>query len=930
MAVVGELLVLLAGSNAGLSAALLKSEGELKGFSASATSHGNIASTALKGVGIAGAAVATGVAVYLGAASKSAIEFQSAMGQVGVTAHLSGDALDDLGSAIQHASLGTTVSSLAMVQALIPVAGELQLVTGHALTAADAVSVLGAAESLHVATNTGLAESLKGITDLLLTYHLGTAAAGSVASLLFAAHAQLGLSVESLSGGLQRLQPRIVASGIGIGEMLALVREMEPVVGTGSKAMLKLGAILQSFLLPSSKAQEVLADLHVKLRDASGQFIGLGPAVDLLGAALDKIHSPALRAAYLSALFGKNANIAAELIKQGAPGLAANLAALNGQGTAAGAAATLNENLGNKLEIARATIATMTDAIGGALLPALSGVADIILPIITAVGAWATANPQLASQILLVAGAVGALAYGLTNFGTGLGLLLGPLGLVIGIVAAIGLAAAHFGLFGEGAKGMADNVIGAIAGMVPKVLAALAALGQQIVGWIGSQIPIWQAQIGQWAQAFIGWAGPMIPVVLAALGTLTAQVLGWIGNQIPIWRAQLGRWAQAFLAWIGPMIPPVLAALGTLTGQVAGWIGEQLPIWGAQLSKWVGAFVNWIAPMIPIALGALGQWLATMVNWVLDHLPDIAAALFKLADQFVAWVLPLIPPLLVGLAQLALAILSWIIGEIPHVVVALGKLAEAFVDWIVPKIPGLLLELAKLGLALVGWVITQGIPMAVVALVTLGGKFIGWVAESVPGLLLELGKWVLSLITFIGEIPGKIAGGLIAIGASIISNIIKGIGEVAGAIGAWLFGTPMPAPPGIPGATPPPAFHGAGSASYTPTGAHTGAPVPVVGGTPTPGLFAGSTTTTVGGVPVSGMFQHGGIVPGFGAQLVIAHGGETIIPPGAGAAGGINSVRHIHIEVGGRELMEYIDREMFGSASGFSSGFTSNSPVTGA
>jgi hypothetical protein len=101
------------------------------------------------------------------------------------------------------------------------------------------------------------------------------------------------------------------------------------------------------------------------------------------------------------------------------------------------------------------------------------------------------------------------------------------------------------------------------------------------------------------------------------------------------------------------------------------------------------------------------------------------------------------------------------------------------------------------------------------------------------------------------------------------------------------------------------------------------------GGTPTSGFFGGGTTT-VGGIPTAGFFQHGGVVPGFGAQLVIAHGGETIIPPGAGAAGGISSVRHIHIEVGGRELMEYIDREMFGSASGFSSGFTSNSPVTGA
>jgi hypothetical protein len=86
----------------------------------------------------------------------------------------------------------------------------------------------------------------------------------------------------------------------------------------------------------------------------------------------------------------------------------------------------------------------------------------------------------------------------------------------------------------------------------------------------------------------------------------------------------------------------------------------------------------------------------------------------------------------------------------------------------------------------------------------------------------------------------------------------------------------------------------------------------------------------VGGVPVAGFFQHGGVVPGIGAQLIVAHGGETIIPPGAGAGGGINSVRHIHIEVGGRELLEYIDRELFGSATGYLSGFTAGNPITGA
>jgi TP901 family phage tail tape measure protein len=926
MAVVGELLVLLAGSNAGLSAALLKSEAELKGFSSSATEHGNIASNALHGVGIAGAAVATGVAAYLGAASISAIEFQGAMGQVGAAANLSGDALDDLGTAIETASLGTTSSSLDMVQALIPVAGQLELVTGHALTAADAVNLLGAAEALHVSTNTGLAESLKAISGLLLIYKLNTADAGSVASLLFAAQSQLGLSVETVAAGLQRLQPRIVSAGIPLGEMLALVREMEPVVGTGSKAMLKLGAILASFIAPSSAAQAVLGDLGVTLVDSEGKFIGLSPAVQALHDAMVNL-SPAERAADLVALFGKNANIAAELIKQGAPGLAANLAALNGQGTAAGAAATLNENLGNKLEIARATIATMTDAIGGALLPALSGVADIILPIITAVGAWATANPQLASQILLIAGAVGGMAYVLTNFGTGLGILLGPLGLIIGIAAAIGLAAAHFGVFGEGAKGMADKVIGTIVDMVPKVLTALAQLGGQVLSWIGAQLPAWAAQVGQWAQAFVGWIGPMIPPALAALGTFAGQIIGWIGAQLPGWTAQLGKWAAAFIGWIGPMIGPALAAYAQWYVAVTGWFIGQLPAWGAVLLSWGAKLVAWIAPMIPPMLGALAGWLTSILNFVIDHLPEIAAALMAMADRFVAWIVPMIPGILAGLALLGLAIVSWVIGEIPHVVVALARLAFMFTSWVAGKIPGLLGELGKLGLALVGWIITQGIPMAVVALATLGVKFIGWVATSIPGLLLELGKWVLSLIGFIGEIPGRIAGGLIAIGASIISNIIKGIGEVAGAIGAWLFGRPIPAPPGIPGA---PTNPRETPRFGTPTTPYVSPYVTPTGGAPTPGLFPGSTTTTVGGVPVSGMFQHGGIVPGFGAQLVIAHGGETIIPPGAGAGGGINSVRHIHIEVGGRELMEYIDREMFGSASGFSSGFTSNSPVTGA
>src|SRR5437667_62969 len=53
MAVDGELVVAVLGNTAALTSALAKSEAELKGFRAAATSHGNVASNARNGVRIA-------------------------------------------------------------------------------------------------------------------------------------------------------------------------------------------------------------------------------------------------------------------------------------------------------------------------------------------------------------------------------------------------------------------------------------------------------------------------------------------------------------------------------------------------------------------------------------------------------------------------------------------------------------------------------------------------------------------------------------------------------------------------------------------------------------------------------------------------------------------------------------------------------------
>jgi TP901 family phage tail tape measure protein len=84
-------------------------------------------------------------------------------------------------------------------------------------------------------------------------------------------------------------------------------------------------------------------------------------------------------------------------------------------------------------------------------------------------------------------------------------------------------------------------------------------------------------------------------------------------------------------------------------------------------------------------------------------------------------------------------------------------------------------------------------------------------------------------------------------------------------------------------------------------------------------------------------FQTGGVVPGVGPQMAIVHGGETITPAGQAAIGGpgqatgqapINVTIHSVIELEGEKIGEIVERRLFNSASGFTSGFVGSPQTT--
>src|ERR1041385_7109153 len=114
MAVIGELVVGILGNTAGLSAAIASAEAQLKGFGATTSTHGNVAATAFRNVGIAAAAASAATVGFGLVAVKAAADFQEQMAIINTIAHQTPEELSKTGLAIRALSVqsGTSLPDL--------------------------------------------------------------------------------------------------------------------------------------------------------------------------------------------------------------------------------------------------------------------------------------------------------------------------------------------------------------------------------------------------------------------------------------------------------------------------------------------------------------------------------------------------------------------------------------------------------------------------------------------------------------------------------------------------------------------------------------------------------------------------------------------------------------------------------------------------
>ncbi|MGH2512357.1 MAG: phage tail tape measure protein [Candidatus Limnocylindrales bacterium] len=697
MSTIGELLIRLGLDPRGVTAGLALARGELGTFSKSMSgatsaaakdaeqSAGSIGGSFAKvpaAVGLAGAAVAAITAGIAGESIKAAATFQSSMALIQTQAHASAGEVSTMTQALLQLapSVGTGPDELAAGLFHLESAGfrgatalnALKIAAegariGHAdlesvTNALDAVLVAGGSDAKDMSGSMGELNAIVGAGDMQMQDLADAMGTGILAT----AHT-FGLSLKDVGGALAVMGDNNIRGADAATKLRMSISLMGAPSGAAAKALAKIGlsAVQMNEDMRRGGLTSALTDLQKHLNSISfAQVVKQsGQSASFVKAHWDTVLK-AVQAQDLTHAFGggKSSGTIQLLLNQ--------LTRLQGKVADIGVSGkefdsdwvTTTQTAAQKSAELQASISSMGDAIGGALLPAVSNLASAILPVVQGIADWMAQNPGLAAAILGIVGGLGALAAALAVLGPIFGVIgaaIGAIGAVlaspillpiIAIVAAITLVVTHFKEFSAGVGIVVNFVAGIIGNLVNIILTIVGAVGQVIgailgipgavVGWVGSIVGQALSVAGQVVSAVVGFAGNVVSTILSIpirvlqwelaiaqqavslAGKVIGAVVGFAGTVVSTILGLPGRAAAAWINIGGQVVSLAGKIIGTVTslvGQVVSWF---LSIPGKLLGI-VGAFVDLAGKIVSGFLGGLAS-LPGKVGDLLSKIPGVS------------------------------------------------------------------------------------------------------------------------------------------------------------------------------------------------------------------------------------------------------------------------------------------------------------------
>lgn len=363
-------------------------------------------------------------------------------------------------------------------------------------TATEAMQALPGVLELAQAGSLELAQAADIAVGVLTGMGLKVAELGRVNDVLAVAAAKSNASVAQLGEAMQVAGPAAKGSGVAMEEVVAVLEALHNAGIKGSEAGNNVKRMLIALQDPSKEAAETLERLNIQVRDQDGNFRGLIPVIEDLGAAQ-------LNLSDASSLFGLYTAAASVAVA----GQASKLQMLKGQlidsrGAAAQMAIVMEKNLKGALIELEGAVESLFMAMA---IPLLSALADVALMITRVV--------QTAANLVAELGPVGPLLLG----------LVGGFGLFAVTAGGLGFILAKL-MEGFVAWKTAAAVVGPV---LMTVRAAVVATASSMLSWSGV-ISLVTGAVTALRLAFLAH-----PILLIA--TVLAGVVVWLSRTSSSW-----------------------------------------------------------------------------------------------------------------------------------------------------------------------------------------------------------------------------------------------------------------------------------------------------------------------------------------------------------------------------------------------------------
>lgn len=624
-----------------------KMANEAKAAGKSIQSAGNTIQNAGKSLTKTITAPIAGVGI---AAVKTAADYESAMSNVKAITGATGNDFKQLEKLGKDLGASTAWSAKECAEAM--------QYTGMAgWTAADNVAGLKGILDLASASGTDLARTSDIMTDAISAFGYKASDSAKFADTMTKACTSANVSVETLGESYKYCGAICGTMGYSIDEVTTSLAAMGNMGIKGSQAGTTLKNAISNMAAPTKNMKEAMDDLKISITNQDGSMKSWGDVIKNLQTSFKGLTQDQ-QAAYAKQLFGKESmagmlaiintstkdyNSLADAIKNS--GGAANEAAqtqldnLNGQLTLLksaleGAAITIGDKLTPYIKTAVSWVQKATDwfnSLSDAQVTSImkwAGIAAAIGPCILIFGKVVTGVGKAVSIFGKISGAV-------AKAGSVMALITSPAGIVIGVLAAIAVAAVLVVKNWDSIKPVIMNVkawfVDTFGGTIKQAINGFKMVFTAAMNGVKSIIP----SVGQFIKNGIAAALPIIQTIIATLSKILPKAIETVKTVIksiaPVIQTVIG-----VVAKVAPIIAStfvsVLQKLNPVIKTIGNAIKAVIPVIGKLFSNaftFVGKTITKVMPSINKIAKTIGSVLVLAVR-------KVSPVITKLAGTFSA------------------------------------------------------------------------------------------------------------------------------------------------------------------------------------------------------------------------------------------------------------------------------------------------------